>query len=162
MTMKKTIGYSLLIALCVAFAPPLLGSAEAKKTCLVNKFHYENRSGGYKVSDLTVHRKNYSHNRGGIIYGNESRTLEIKHSAWDPEKPDKAGIKENQEIWLTFKIMGLKVGDKRRSCRKDDTKLVYHPQGNTWTFWSKGTTEQNNRCHFGNNDCMTLQELYQR
>ena len=108
------------------------------KTCYVSKFKFENE-GGYELSMFRVDSHTYS----GHLSQGQARTWDI----------DKSGVAEGDEVFLTYRI-DKGDGYCRLSCEKDDTVLRYHPDGNTWGYWSKGTTTINNRCRFRSNKCI--------
>jgi hypothetical protein len=111
----------------------------ASKTCYVSKFKFENE-GAYQLDEFQVG----THAFPGRLSQGKSRT-------WDLAK---ANVDAGTEVILTYRIH---QGDnlKRKSCQKNSTKLLYHPNGNTWKHWSKGSTRFNNRCRFRNNKCIT-------
>ena len=111
----------------------------ASKTCYVSKFKFENE-GVYQLFEFQVG----THEFPGRLTQGKSRT-------WDLAK---ANVDAGTEVFLTYT---LHQGDrlKGKSCQKDGTQLLYHPNGSTWKHWSKGTTRFNNRCRFRNNKCVT-------
>ncbi|MEL7041766.1 MAG: hypothetical protein AAGL90_09585 [Pseudomonadota bacterium] len=110
----------------------------AGKTCYVSKFKFENE-GAYELSIFKV--RTYTFN--GILSQGQSRTWDIS----------KAGLENGTDVFLTYRIdQGSDYS--RKSCKKDDTALKYHPNGNTWIYWSKGSTRINNRCRFRSNKCI--------
>lgn len=114
-------------------------AAASGKTCYVSKFKFENE-GAYQLDLFQVGTHEYP----GRLSQGKSRT-------WDLAK---ANIESETEVFLTYRIH---QGDNlnRKSCQKNGTKLRYHPSGNTWGYWSKGTSRHNNRCRFRNNKCIT-------
>ena len=110
------------------------------KTCYVSKFRFDNR-GAYQVDSFKVSGYEYR----GYASPGESRTLDLKH----------ASVSAGSNVFLKYRLY---QGDSytTKSCQKSGTKLRYHPQGNTWTYRARGTTQNNNRCRFGNNTCLTL------
>lgn len=140
--MKRTLTALAIAATALAIAP---SAPAGTKTCLVNQLRYTNE-GGYKVDALTVHAPGYAENRGGVLYEQQSRTLELDNAE---------GLSPGSAVWLSFKILDFVTGDKKQNCRKNDTKLVYDPdRGNTWDYYSDGTTQNRNRCRFGKNTCV--------
>lgn|GEM_PF-5275653 len=113
------------------------------KVCYVSKMKFENE-GGYELIDFKVQ----SYDLNGVLTHGKSRT-------WDLSK---TGVKTGSNVFLTYK---MDRGDSfdRKSCQKDGTKLSYHPNGNTWGYWSKGTTKHNNRCRFRSNRCLSLSDV---
>ncbi|MFN3212303.1 MAG: hypothetical protein ACE37M_04300 [Henriciella sp.] len=111
----------------------------AGKTCYVSKFKFENE-GAYQLDLFQVGTHEYP----GRLSQGKSRTWDIA----------KANVENGTNVFLTYRIH---QGDnlKRRSCQKSGTKLLYHPDGNTWGYWSKGSSRYNNRCRFRNNTCIT-------
>jgi len=135
------------IAACIAavLAGGAIASAEAK-TCLVKKFRFENE-GGYDVTPMWIvgtDASNVYDQRSGTIRSGESRTFDLSKTK---------NLTDGVEVWLEYGIGD--IGDNDVSCRKDGTTLVYDSQkGNTWEYWAKGTTQNNNRCRFRNNKCI--------
>ena len=118
-----------------AFAEELMGKG---KTCYVSKFKFENE-GAYELSMFKVGSYEY----GGFLSQGQARTWDIS----------KANVAEGGEVYLTYRIdQGTQY--RRLSCEKGDTVLLYHPDGSTWGYWSKGTTKINNRCRFRSNTCV--------
>lgn len=111
----------------------------AGKTCYVSKVKFENE-GAYDVFHFNVNGYDYP---GNLLNG-QSRT-------WDLAK---SNLKSGDAFFLRYE---LDQGDtfKSKNCKKDGTTLKYHPDGNTWAHWSKGTTKFNNRCRYGNNKCIS-------
>lgn len=112
-----------------------------KKTCYVSKVKFENE-GAYALYWFEVNDVILSKN---MLSQGQSHTWKL----------DKAGLKEGQTFFLRYEIdQGFDF--KRTSCKKDGTTLKYHPDGNTWKHWSKGTIKINNRCRYRNgNKCIT-------
>jgi len=118
-------------------------SAHADKTCLVNKFQYSN-NGGYVTKNFVIRNNNAKDNRGGEISLGETKTMVLK---------EQNGIVEGREAWLEYVI--TTGTNEFISCRKDGTKLVFDSaRGNTWNYKSKGTTSDQNRCRFADNECV--------
>ena len=110
------------------------------KTCYVSKVRFENE-GAYDVFHFEVS----GHDFPGHLQAGRSRT-------WNLSKTD---LKSGDAFYLEYT---LDHGNKFRSknCKKNGTTLRYHPDGNTWSHWSKGTTKINNRCRYRNsNKCIT-------
>ena len=114
----------------------------ATKYCYVSKFKFENE-GAYQLNQFKV----ADHAYPGRLSQGTSRTWHL----------DNANVSAGDEVFLPYQIH---QGDNisRKSCEKDGTKLLYHPNGNTWGYWSKGTTRNNNRCRFRINKCITSVE----
>ncbi|MEO1303339.1 MAG: hypothetical protein AAFV37_00095 [Pseudomonadota bacterium] len=127
------------IVLATLNDPPLAQSiAGGGKTCYVSKFKFENE-GAYELSIFKVG----SYTFDGFLSQGQSRTWDIS----------KAGLENGTDAFLTYRI-DQGSGYSRKSCKKDDTQLKYHPDGNTWGYWSKGSTRINNRCRFRSNTCI--------
>lgn len=112
-----------------------------RKTCYVSKVRFTNEGGyaldHFRVNDFQLPTK--------ILSQGQSRT-------WKLEKTD---LEEGDKFYLRYRLY---QGDtsKGKNCKKDGTTLVYHPDGNTWSHWSKGTTKFNNRCRYrSSNKCIT-------
>ena len=111
------------------------------KTCYVSKVKFENE-GAYEVFHFNVG----DHDFPGHLLSGQSRI-------WDLSKTN---LKSGDTFVLKYK---LDQGDqfKRKNCKKNGTTLKYHPDGNTWRHWSKGSTKFNNRCRYrSTNKCITL------
>ena len=113
------------------------------KTCYVSKVKFENE-GAYDIHHFEVagHRYN-SH-----LLAGQSRTWKLS----------KTNLKPGDTFFLKYQ---LDQGDhfKDMNCKKDGTTLKYHPNGNTWVHWSKGTTKYNKRCRYrSSNKCITSVE----
>lgn len=133
-----------LIAMIIAGPATAEESAQqASKTCYVSKFRFENE-GAYSLDWFLVGK----HELNGTLRQGQSRS-------WDLEQ---ANIKTGSQVFLTYR---LDQGNNmiRKSCQKNSTKLAYHPDGNTWKYWSKGSTRINNRCRFRNNTCLSLSDV---
>lgn len=111
----------------------------ASKTCYVSKFKFDNQ-GAYKLDLFTAS----NHEFRGLLTQGQSRTWSL----------DKANVKAGDEVFLTYRL-DQGSNNTQRTCEKDGTTLRYHPDGNTWNYWSKGTATNNNRCRFRNNKCIT-------
>jgi len=109
------------------------------KTCYVSKLRFENQ-GAYQVLNFMVRAKDLP----GYLSQGQSRTWNL----------DKFDLTPGVEVYLKY---DLDQGDKFKSknCKKDGTTLKYHPDGNTWSHWSKGTTKLKNRCRYRSNKCIT-------
>ena len=110
------------------------------KTCYVSKVRFDNE-GAYDVFHFEVS----GHELLGHLQAGRSRT-------WKLSKTD---LKSGDTFFLEYTLdHGNKF--KKKNCKKDGTTLKYHPDGNTWSHWSKGTTKFNNRCRNRNsNKCIT-------
>ncbi|MBI1182520.1 MAG: hypothetical protein GC201_18410 [Alphaproteobacteria bacterium] len=141
--------------LVMAAVLPVLGmaavSADAavKRQCAVNKLRMENE-GAFHIAQFVVKTARGGYDiRSGSLDASGSRTIDL--SKWSDVA---VTLKRGDEVWLTFAIGS---GDQE-SCRKDETRLIYDPKnGNTWTYWTKGSTFNNNRCRFRNNECIPYQ-----
>lgn len=129
---------------CLPFAGTSVSAqeiaAKAERTCYVNKFKFDNE-GAYELRDFKVGNHDY----WSVLSPGQSKSWQLKNANIDP----------GTEVWLTYR---LDQGDafKKMSCQKDSTTLVYHPNGNTWKLWSRGSTKFNKRCRFrSNNTCIT-------
>ncbi|MBI1182517.1 MAG: hypothetical protein GC201_18395 [Alphaproteobacteria bacterium] len=113
-----------------------------KKICLVKKLKYINK-GGY-LAHLSIETDHGTELRfGEKIPSDQSRTVDLNH---------KDGVYDGNEVWL---VVWMDGSNETQGCRKDDTLLkVDLTNGNTWEYWSKGSTKDGNRCHFGNNTCI--------
>ncbi len=110
------------------------------KTCYVSKVKFENE-GAYQVFHFEAGGNDFH----GRLLSGQSRT-------WDLGKNN---LKSGDTFFLKYE---LDQGDqfKSKNCKKDGTTLKYHPDGNTWAHWSKGTTKINNRCRYrSSNKCIT-------
>lgn len=118
-------------------------SIVASKTCYVSKFKFENE-GAYSLDWFLVGK----HELNGRLSQGQSRS-------WDLEQ---ANIAEGATVFITYR---LDQGNNmiRKSCQKNSTKLAYHPNGNTWGYWAKGSTRINNRCRFRSNKCLSLEDV---
>ena len=111
---------------------------EGGSVCYVNKFRFDNQ-GGYKLDRFSVGDFEYN---GGLSQG-QTRTWKLS----------KANVSPGDVVFLKYQIdQGTDMA--WRSCKKDGTTLKYHPSGNTWKYWSRGTSKFNNRCRFRNNTCI--------
>ncbi|MEL6691640.1 MAG: hypothetical protein AAFQ12_01210 [Pseudomonadota bacterium] len=111
------------------------------KTCYVSKVRFENK-GAYALYWFAVDDYVLSKN---MLSQGQSHTWQL----------DKTGLEEGETFWLRYEI-DQGFGFKKKNCKKDGTTLKYHPDGNTWNHWSKGTTKTNNRCRYRNsNKCIT-------
>jgi len=111
------------------------------KTCYVSKVKFENE-GAYALYWFEVNDVILSKN---MLSQGQSHTWKL----------DKAGLKKGQSFSLIYEIdQGYDF--KKTRCKKDGTTLKYHPDGNTWVHWSKGTIKLNNRCRYrSSNKCIT-------
>ncbi|MEL6377273.1 MAG: hypothetical protein AAFQ04_08775 [Pseudomonadota bacterium] len=108
------------------------------KTCYVSKVRFDNK-GAYTLSHFEVEDYEFA----GYLVAGESRT-------WDLGK---SNLKSGDTFYLSCDLdQGLK--SKSMNCKKSGTTLKYHPNGNTWSHWSKGSTTNNNRCRYRNNNCI--------
>lgn len=109
------------------------------KTCYVSKVRFENE-GAYQVDMFKVNGYQFR----GFLSQTQSRTWSL----------DQADMELGEEFFLRYR---LDQGDsfKSKNCKKNGTTLRYHPDGNTWSHWSKGSTKINNRCRYRNNKCIT-------
>lgn len=111
---------------------------EAGSVCYVNKFKFDNQ-GGYALDRFTVGKYEYE----GSLSQGQTRTWKLS----------KANVAPGDVVFLKYRIdQGNAMSWK--TCKKDGTTLKYHPSGNTWSYWSRGTTKFNNRCRFRNNTCI--------
>jgi hypothetical protein len=111
---------------------------EAGSVCYVNKFKFDNQ-GGYELDRFTVGKYEYN----GALSQGQTRTWKLS----------KANVSPADVVFLRYQIdQGNAMSWK--SCKKDGTTLKYHPSGNTWNYWSRGSTRFNNRCRFRNNTCI--------
>lgn len=110
------------------------------KTCYVSKVRFDNE-GAYEV----FHFKVGGHMFEGDLLAGQSRTWKLS----------KTNLKPGDTFFLRYE---LDQGDKFKNmnCEKNGTTLKYHPDGNTWAHWSKGTTKYNKRCRYrSSNKCIT-------
>lgn len=110
------------------------------KTCYVSKVRFENE-GAYQVFHFQI---NSSDIPGRLLSG-QSRTWNLA----------KSSLKSGDTFFLRYEV---DQGDqfKSKNCEKNGTTLKYHPDGNTWSHWSKGTAKFNNRCRYRkSNKCIT-------
>jgi hypothetical protein len=110
------------------------------KTCYVSKVKFDNE-GAYEV----FHFKVGDHDFLGDLLSGQSRTWSLS----------KTNLKPGDTFFLRYE---LDQGDqfKSKNCKKNGTTLKYHPDGNTWSHWSKGSTKFNNRCRYrSSNKCIT-------
>ena len=95
------------------------------KTCYVSKVRFTN-DGSY---DLFLFSVNGSDLPAENLLPGQSRTWQLK----------KTDLEDGDAFYLRYRIdLGNKL--KSKNCKKDGTTLIYHPDGNTWSHWSKGTT----------------------
>ena len=112
------------------------------KTCYVSKVRFDNEGAyalyWFAVGDDYVLSKN-------MLSQGQSHTWKL----------DKTGLKKGETFFLRYEI-DQGFGFKKKNCEKNGTTLKYHPDGNTWSHWSKGTIKINNRCRYRNNNkCIT-------
>lgn len=108
------------------------------KTCYVSKVRFENE-GAYEVLHFKVNGYEYP----GYLLSGQSRTWDLK----------KSNLQSDEIFFLRYQLdQGDKI--KSKNCKKSGTTLKYHPNGNTWSHWSKGSTKNNNRCRYRNNTCI--------
>lgn len=111
---------------------------EGGSVCYVNKFKFDNQ-GAYELDRFSV--GDYAFD--GALSQGQSRTWKLS----------KASLSPGEVVFLKYRIdHGNKLGWK--SCKKDGTTLKYHPSGNTWKYWSRGTSKFANRCRFRSNTCI--------
>lgn len=111
---------------------------EGGSVCYVNKFKFDNQ-GAYELDRFSVGDFAFE----GTLSQGQSRTWKLA----------KASLSSGDVVFLKYRIdHGNKLGWK--SCKKDGTTLKYHPSGNTWKYWSRGTTKFSNRCRFRSNTCI--------
>jgi len=111
------------------------------KTCYVSKVRFTNE-GAYELFAFTV---NGSEFHTEMLLAGQSRTWQLK----------KTDLEEGETFYLRYR-MDQGNTSKGKNCKKDGTTLKYHPDGNTWSHWSKGTTKYNNRCRYrSSNKCIT-------
>ena len=113
------------------------------KTCYVSKVRFDNE-GAYDV----FHFKVAGHMYPGHLLAGQSRTWNLSKTSLKPG--DTFFLKYTLDQGNNFKEM---------NCEKDGTTLKYHPDGNTWVHWSKGTTKYKKRCRYrSSNKCITSVE----
>ena len=111
---------------------------EAGSVCYVSKFKFDNQ-GAYALDRFKVGTYEYD----GSLSQGQTRTWKLS----------KANVSPGDVVFLRYQIdQGNNLSWK--TCKKDGTTLKYHPSGNTWTYWSRGTARFNNRCRFRNNTCI--------
>ena len=109
------------------------------KTCYVSKVKFENE-GAYDLFYFEVS----GHEFPGHLFAGRSRT-------WNLSKTD---LKPGDTFFLEY-TLDEGSRPKTKNCKKDGTTLKYHPDGNTWSHWSKGTITYNNRCRYrSSNKCI--------
>jgi len=129
--------------------------AEAKK-CAVKAIKMSN-NGAYLMVELSIAwPPNGRDERKGSLSDQTSRVFDLSKSD-DPPSTVKT-LKKGDEVWLEYDISNLSGSHhtNHKSCRKDDTQLIYDPDlGNTWNYYARGSTGNNNRCRVGKNVCIT-------
>ena len=139
------------------------------KTCYVDKIKFTNK-GDYVIEafDLEFVSGTDHETYPGVSVSGDARDqlgkqlakyqshvvdLDIFNGLWISQAD--FPLREEDEVW----IKALIILGERKSCHKDDHKLVYRKGvGKTMKFYTKGTTLDGNRCRYdGNmdNDCYT-------
>ena len=123
----------------------------------VSQIKYEN-NGAYQsffsIRSMYTHQSKECLGRNtkneGIKTG-QSVKIELDNSNGSLLSPpdDKCTPKIGREVWGVVYIdrgSGFDQNGPKQSCRKDGSKLYYHPEGGTLIVQTRGTTEHNNRC----------------
>ena len=113
------------------------------KTCYVSKIKFENE-GAYQVFHFQVGGENIP----GRLLSGQSRTWKLGKT--NPESGDTFFLRYEGDQGDQF---------KSKNCDKNGTVLKYHPDGNAWAHWSKGTTKYNKRCRFSSSKNASRQSI---
>lgn len=121
----------------------------------VNKFRYTN-NGAYDAQvNLFYALPNTKYkckllDRFDTVIGGDAETFSIGGLGWyeakNPHDQCKAEVPEGAEVWLEIDIQ---AGEKK-SCRSENKRFFYHPDGGKARLLTAGTTQHNNRCKIKN------------
>jgi len=124
------------VCLAVLTASPAL----AGKICKVKEFRLNN-------STNSTHQVTLVRSTPGNASQTDSNALTDDFRAGDTRKVEPPAEWEGSEIWAVWNY-----GKKKYDCRKDDTKLVYDPNGMTWKYRLRPNGPNSPRCIFGDNN----------
>jgi len=147
-----------LAALCVA-APADADDWAVSKIKYKNEGAYHaffNARVKYKKGAEPLRCDTYNSDKNGIRSG-DSLTLRFDNSDNGFKTDDSyepCVRRKGAEVWGVVYIdmgVGYSPLTRQKGCRKDSARYFYHPDGGMVTVFTKGTTENNNRCRIEHN-----------